>query len=103
MKFFAISTAVTLLLAGAANAGEAQNAQRQGTDAAAVEAVQARGERVVYVCDRSEETRRSFEREYGEAKFVTAEEALNGTAETWSAPRCMTEGQAQKLTALMTR
>lgn len=103
MKFFAISTAVALLLAGAANAGEAQNAQRQGTDAAAVEAVQARGERVVYVCDRSEETRRSFEREYGEAKFVTAEEALNGTAETWSAPRCMTEGQAQKLTALMTR
>ncbi len=95
MKFFAISTAVALLLAGAANAGEAQNAQRQGTDAAAVEAVQARGERVVYVCDRSEETRRSFEREYGEAKFVTAEEALNGTAETWSAPRCMTEGQAQ--------
>lgn len=103
MKFFAISTAVALLLAGAANAGEAQNAQRQGTDAASVEAVQARGERVVYVCDRSEETRRSFEREYGEAKFVTAEEALNGTAETWSAPRCMTEGQAQKLTALMTR
>ena len=65
--------------------------------------VEARGERVVYVCDRSDETRRSFERQYGEAKFVTAEEALNGTAEAWSAPRCMTEGQAQKLTALMSR
>ena len=102
MKFFAISTAVALLLAGAANAGEAQNAQRQGTDAAAVEAVQARAERVVYVCDRSEETRRSFEREYGEAKFVTAEEASSSN-ETWSAPRCMTEVQAQKLAGLMSR
>lgn len=58
-----------------------------------------KAQRVVYVCDRSEETQRSFERQYGEQRFVTAEDALKAADrnENWNAPRCMTEQEYAKL------
>lgn len=56
-------------------------------------------ERVVYVCDASQVTTRSFEREYGEQRFVTAQEALKAAEkkEAWSAPRCMTRAEYARL------
>lgn len=100
---FAAAAAAALLVATAAHAGEqvrAPNAEAAARDAAAREATKA--ERVVYVCDRSDMTLRGFAREFGEARFVSAEEALN-TRESWSAPRCMTETEATKLSALTAR
>ena len=62
-----------------------------------------RVERAAYVCATDEDTRRSFEREYGVAPvFVTAEEALAAAAagERWVTPRCMTQAQHERLERL---
>jgi cytochrome c peroxidase len=66
----------------------------------AAEETQAKNERVVYVCDASEITQRSFEREFGEQTFVTADEAMQAMHDDrkWSAPRCMTKVEYAKLT-----
>ena len=59
-----------------------------------------RVERVAYICTNDEATRSAFEREYGQAPiFVTAEEALaaSSAGERWSAPRCRTEAQHERL------
>jgi hypothetical protein len=52
----------------------------------------------VFVCDRSEESRRSFQREHGQADFVTAEELARAQAagESWASPRCITAAELQR-------
>jgi len=72
----------------------------QQQQAAPADEADARLERAAYVCATDEATRRSFEREYGQAPvFVTAEEALAASAagERWTTPRCMTEAQHERL------
>lgn len=62
--------------------------------------VEARVERVIYICATTSLTRRAFEQQYGTAPvFITAEDALAaaGADERWTAPRCMTEAQHARL------
>ncbi|MDP2213212.1 hypothetical protein [Phenylobacterium sp.] len=103
MRILVLAGAVAALCAGSVQAAPLANAQAAGQDAAAREAVNEKAERVVYVCDRSELTRRAFAREHGEVKFVTAEQALTGAADTWAAPRCVSEVEAAKLNARLGR
>ncbi|MDX5330449.1 MAG: hypothetical protein LPJ86_05985 [Caulobacteraceae bacterium] len=102
MKFVALAAAAAALMAGTATAepARAPNANAVAKDAAAQET--ARAERVVYICDRSDLTRRGFEREFGEVRFVSAEEALN-SGESWNAPRCMSDVEAARLNLMMSR
>jgi predicted RNA-binding protein YlxR (DUF448 family) len=83
------------VLAAAGAAAAQQSVQTQPTD-------HEKG-RVLYVCDRSQETEKSFERRYGEIRFVTAREALaaNRRHEQWAAPRCIDDREYQKLMALV--
>lgn len=98
-----VLAAAAALIAGSVQAAPATTVQDAARDAVARESVSAKVERVVYVCDRSELTRRAFARQHGEVKFVTAEQALNGAAESWAAPRCMSEVEAAKLSAMLGR
>ena len=103
MRVLVLAAAAAALIAGSVQAAQPTNAQEAGRDAAAREAVNGKAERVVYVCDRSELTRRAFAREHGEVKFVTAEQALTGAADDWSAPRCVSEVEGAKLSAMLGR
>ena len=98
-----VLAAAAALIAGAVQAAPATTVQDAARDAVARESVTPKAERVVYVCDRSELTRRAFAREHGEVKFVTAEEALNGSSDSWAAPRCVSEVEAAKLSAMLGR
>ena len=53
---------------------------------------------MLYVCDSSAATLQAFQRQFGEAKFVTADEARAATG-AWAAPRCITESEFAKLQA----
>lgn len=57
----------------------------------------AEAKRVVYLCDETLATKRSFERLHGPVAFVTAEEARNGA---WTGARCMSRTEYQKLKRL---
>ena len=103
MRILVISAAALALCAGAVQAKEAPSAQAAAQDAVAQARQTAKAERVVYVCDRSELTRKAFAREHGEVKFVTAEQAITGAADDWSAPRCVSEVEAAKLSAMLSR
>ena len=57
--------------------------------------------RVVLVCEQGAIARRNFERRFGqEPMFITADQALaaRDRNEVWSAPRCMTQRQLDRLT-----
>ncbi len=103
MRGLILAAAAAALFAGSAQAAQPANAQAAAQDAVASERAEAKAKRVVYICDRSELTRRSFAREYGEAKFVTAEQVLTGAADDWSAPRCVSEAEAVKLSSMLRR
>ncbi|MEH6665822.1 MAG: hypothetical protein V7678_13295 [Brevundimonas sp.] len=95
--FTPLAAAVAVALASPAIA------QQQPQPAAPADESEARLERAAYVCATDEATRRSFEREYGQAPvFVTAEQALAASAsdERWTTPRCMTEAQHERLERL---
>ncbi len=51
--------------------------------------------RVLYVCATDDLTRRAFEREHGQARFMTAEEisASAAAGEAWATPRCIREDE----------
>ncbi len=87
-----VSAMALAMLAGGADLSATQAATLQKASAA----------REVYVCDASEQTRRAWERQYGEMKFVTAKQAMRA-GETWSAPRCMTASEHQKLMDLQAK
>lgn len=82
-------------MAGPVWAGQTPHATGAAKDAA-VTAPTKSGARIVYVCDNSELTRRSFAREFGRADFVRADEVLHDQ-EAWSAPKCMTRTEAARL------
>jgi len=103
MRVLVLAVAAAALAAGSVQAAQPTNAQQAGRDAVAREAANGKAERVVYVCDRSELTRRAFAREHGEVKFVTAEQAITGAADDWSAPRCVSEVEAATLSAMLGR
>jgi ABC-type transporter MlaC component len=103
MRVLVLAAAAAALFAGSVQAAQPANAEAAARDAAAREVMQTKAERVVYVCDRSELTRRAFAREHGEVKFVTAEQAITGAADDWSAPRCVSEVEAAKLSAMLGR
>ena len=86
----AVLAAAAALCAGAANA-------EQTTAQASRQSAGQEG-RVIYVCDRSEETRRGFAREHGQLTFVSASELARAEAakETWSSPRCITEVELER-------
>lgn len=50
----------------------------------------------IFVCDKSDLTRRSFTREYGRIEFVTADQALGAKA-GWTAPKCMRSSEHARL------
>lgn len=102
MRIALLAIAATLAW-GPALAQEAPLAPHAGKAATnAVAAAAARVQpRAVYICDQSAVTRRSFERQYGSAEFITAAEALQGANS--DAPRCMTRSEARKLLSLASR
>lgn len=84
MRTYIALAAAAAFVCSAANATEAS---RTSTDA----------KRVVYQCDDSPSTKRSFERKHGEMIFATAEEARSSS---WTGARCMTRNEYQKLKRL---
>ncbi|MDD3836850.1 MAG: hypothetical protein WCY15_10135 [Phenylobacterium sp.] len=98
MRSIAIGLAIAALVSGPALAKDAA----QVTDAASEAAAQASAENphVLYVCDRSKETRRGFKREFGAAEFTTAERASSARGEAWSAPRCISRPEMMQLKKL---
>jgi hypothetical protein len=83
------------MIAGPALAFQAPSATTSGKDAGAQEASQGEAKRL-YVCDKSELTRRGFAREFGSAEFVDAKAAV-AAPDAWSAPRCITATEAKRL------
>lgn len=80
--------------------GRAPEAGAQVWRALSVDAVPTEAPRVVLVCDPGAIARRNFERRFGqEPVFVTAEQALaaRDRNDAWSAPRCMTQRQLDRL------
>lgn len=60
--------------------------------------------RIVMPCEAGAVARRNFERRFGqEPVFVTADEALQARdrGETWSAPRCMTDREHDRLSEML--
>jgi len=89
-----ILAAAALFVGGAAHAEQparSSDARADGRE----------GARVVFICDRTQEGRRSFEREHGRLTFVSAEELARAQAERqrWSAPRCITSSELQRYEA----
>ena len=97
MRSIALGLAVAALAAVPALAKDAASADRAGKDAAAQ--VSADAPRVLYVCDRSDLTRRGFAREFGSAEFVTADRAA-AKDEAWTAPRCISRSEMLRLKKL---
>jgi len=52
--------------------------------------------KLLYVCDGSARTERAFAREFGEARFVKAEDVV-AQGEAWTAPRCITQSEMRRL------
>lgn len=96
MRSIALGLAIAALASVPAIAKDAASASAAGQDASAQ--VSSDGPRVLYVCDRSDLTRRGFAREFGSAEFVTADQAANG--EAWSAPRCISRPEMMRLKKL---
>ncbi|HYD46305.1 MAG TPA: hypothetical protein VEA79_13650 [Phenylobacterium sp.] len=85
--------AATLVLASGAMAGPQTVAR--SADSAAKNAVSGQDAKVmVYVCDRSDETRRAFKREYGAQEFVTADSVQR--VSDVATPKCMTAAELRR-------
>ena len=85
--------AAALMLASGAMAGPGPAAR--SADSAAKNAVSGQDAKVmVYVCDRSEETRRAFKREYGAQEFVTADNVQR--VSDVATPKCMTAAELRR-------
>ena len=81
------------MLASGAMAGP--QAAARSADGAAKNAVSGQDAKVmIYVCDRSDETRRAFKREYGAQEFVTAESVQRVSDVT--TPKCMTAAELRR-------
>lgn len=62
-----------------------------------------RSGRELYICAKDEASRRAFKREHGEVIFVSAREAIDSRTDgaTWSAPRCITQKEYNRLEKLI--
>lgn len=58
--------------------------------------------RMLYICDTSDATKRSFVREHGVMEFVSAEAATQD-AGAWSAPRCITRTEYRRLQQMVSQ
>jgi len=87
------AVALAAVTCGSALAADAPNAS-QASKNALVETPKTA--RMLYVCDDSSMTRRAFAREFGAARFETAE-TVRVKSEAWSAPRCITQAQQRRL------
>ena len=58
--------------------------------------------RMLYICDTSDATKRSFVREHGAMEFVTAEAATQDQG-AWSAPRCITRTEYRRLQQMVSQ
>lgn len=94
MRFLVLG-ALLAMTAAPALAAQAPSTATAGQDAAARTADAPKAAKVLYVCDKSDATRRAFAREFGSAEFVDAKAALD--ADAWSAPRCITPAEAKRL------
>lgn len=89
MRLGVLAAVAALAFTTQAHAGQSAPQGQQARD----------GGRVVFVCERNAESRRSFEREHGAPMtFVSADELAKAQAnkETWSAPRCITAAELQR-------
>lgn len=73
----------------AADATNASQASRNATETS-------KSAKLLYVCKDSSMTRRAFAREFGAARFETAE-TVYAKSDAWSAPRCITQAQKRRL------
>ena len=87
MKHWFAAPAALIVLASAGSALAENPAARN----------QAEG-RILYICDNTAAVREAFAKEFGEVKFVTADEAQK-TKGAWSAPRCITPAEHARLEA----
>lgn len=100
MLKIALGAAALALALGGAAAAEPQKAQPAAVaakDAYAREG--ARAQRVLYVCNDNEVTRRSFTRQYGEFRFMTADEVM--ASDGWAGARCISDDEVVRLKAAM--
>ncbi|WP_411286421.1 hypothetical protein [Phenylobacterium sp.] len=92
--FWAVSLAA--ITCGPAFAADAPNASQASKNALA-QGETPKSARMLYVCDDSSMTRRAFAREFGAARFETAQ-TVHAKSEAWSAPRCITQAEKRRLT-----
>lgn len=90
-----------MLVAAFVLAGLAAPAAAQTQDTRAEEA---QVQRVLYVCEATDQARRAFRIEHGRAIYMTAEEVLAAQArqETWEQPRCITREELERLESMRT-
>jgi hypothetical protein len=80
-----LAAVAALIAAGAASAGE-----KPARTAVSTGAMQ------VYVCDRSDETRRAFKREHGHVAYVSARDLVASPLADDGRPRCITGVELQR-------
>lgn len=94
MRRIVIGFAFAALVSTPALAEAVKPASSTAVDVAAREAIST--PRTLYICDASDLTRRSFERQHGAMQFVKADKAA-AKGEAWNAPRCMTSSEYYRL------
>ena len=104
----ATTAALAVALPAVAQTQTSRTAQPVRTDAqvwrASTVEAPADAPRVVLVCEQGAIARRNFERRFGqEPMFITADQALaaRDRNEVWTAPRCMTQRQLDRLVERM--
>ncbi|MBI1405832.1 MAG: hypothetical protein GC145_06875 [Caulobacter sp.] len=62
-----------------------------------------RASKELVVCNRDEASRRAFKREYGEVRYVSAQDVVDsrGAAAAWDTPRCITPTEYQRLESMV--
>ena len=97
MQRVLMAIAASALLAGAAQAADQQQARSADKAATNAQARAPAAKKVLYVCSEEERSWRMFSRDLGTPEFVTAEQVRADAGKTWSAPKCITEGEMKRL------
>lgn len=82
-------------LLGAALAAISMGSAAAGQPGASPEPSARKAAPLLYVCDRSDLTRRSFVRQYGAMEFVTAQAVV--AHPSWEGARCITDAEYRRL------
>ncbi|MBX3479907.1 MAG: hypothetical protein KF842_05875 [Caulobacter sp.] len=94
---------IVTILALAAGLGADMSGAPIAVRATPVSTTAPRAARELVVCNRDEASRRAFKREYGEVRYVSAQDVVDSrdSATSWDAPRCITPTEYQRLESMV--